>query len=110
MLRPSRQDRYNLFFQKETLKYGELYDFSKIKYINGYTPVEILCPKLGAFHTTPKTFLTTVKKIGCPLCCCAQKVKHAPQKTNKNSGCGTDKFNVRGGTKKYQHLLLKVFE
>ncbi|MEZ8633370.1 hypothetical protein AB6D56_22715 [Vibrio lentus] len=113
MLKPSLQERANHFIQKAKLKYGERYDFSKMKYVNRSTPVEILCPEHGAFHTTPNNFLATVKNIGCPLCSRAQKAKRTPKKADEKNevrGCGTDNFNVCGGTKKYNHLLLKVFD
>ncbi|NOH36365.1 hypothetical protein F0245_23995 [Vibrio chagasii] len=55
MLKPSRQERANHFIQKAKLKYGERYDYSKMKYVNRSTPVDILCPEYGAFHTTPKS-------------------------------------------------------
>ncbi|CDT52566.1 hypothetical protein VCR4J5_670113 [Vibrio crassostreae] len=80
MLRPSRQERANHFIEKSKLKYGERYDYSKMKYVNRTTPVEILCPEHGAFHTTPNNFLATVKKIGCPLCRVVRRRQNVHQK------------------------------
>ncbi|CAH1536909.1 hypothetical protein THF1D04_420002 [Vibrio owensii] len=83
-----------------------------MKYVNLTTQVKVIYPKHGAFHTSPKNFLTAVKKIGCPSCSRAQGGRRRPQKAcegKESRGCGTDNFNVRGGTKQHQNLLLKVF-
>ncbi|WP_045410171.1 DUF723 domain-containing protein [Vibrio jasicida] len=112
MLKPSRQDRELHFIQKAKEKYGEQYDYSEVKYVNLTTQVKVICPTHGAFHTSPKNFLAAVKKIGCPSCSRSQGSKRRPQEANgghEAKGCGTDNFNVRGGTKKHQGLLLKVF-
>ena len=112
MLKPSRQKREQRFLQRAKLKYGDQYDYSEVKYVNQTTQVKVICPKHGAFHTSPKNFLAAVKKIGCPSCSRSQGGKRRPQKASDGSeakGCETDNFNVRGGTKKHQDLLLKVF-
>ena len=112
MLKPSQQDREQHFIEKAKQKYSDQYDYSEVTYVNQTTYVKILCPKHGVFHTSPKNFLATVKKIGCPSCSRSQGAKRRPQKVsdgNEAKGGGTDNFNVRGGTKKHQDLLLKVF-
>ncbi|HHP0494772.1 TPA: hypothetical protein ACRZ2U_005596, partial [Vibrio harveyi] len=112
MLKPSQQEREQRFLQRAKQKYGDQYDYSEVKYVNLTTLVKVICPKHGAFHTSPKNFLAAVKKIGCPLCSRSQSGKRRLQKAsdgNEARGCGTDNFNVRGGTKKHQNLLLKVF-
>ena len=112
MLKPSRQKREQRFLQRAKLKYDDQYDYSEVKYVNQTTQVKVICPKHGAFHTSPKNFLAPVKKIGCPSCSRSQGAKPKPQKasdSNEARGCGTDNFNVRGGTKQHQDLLLKVF-
>ena len=112
MLKLSQQDRELHFIQKTKEKYGEQYNYSEVKYVNLITQVKVICPTHGAFHTSPKNFLATVKKIGCPLCSRSQGPKRRSQEANgdnETKGCGTNKFNVRGGTKKHQGLLLKVF-
>lgn len=112
MLKPSRQVREQRFLQRVRQKYGEQYDYSEVKYVNLTTQVKVICPKHGAFHTSPKNFLAAVKKIGCPSCSRAQGGKRRPQTAcegKESRGCGTDNFNVRGGTKQHQNLLLKVF-
>ena len=113
MLKPSRQERELRFLQRARQKYGNQYDYSEVKYVNQTTQVKVICPKHGDFHTSPKNFLAAVKKIGCPSCSRSLGGKRRPQKAsdgNEARGCDTDNFNVRGGTKKHQDLLLKVFE
>ncbi|TOG90752.1 DUF723 domain-containing protein [Vibrio parahaemolyticus] len=112
MLKPSQQEREQRFIQRAKQKYAEPYDYSEVKYVNQTTQVKVICPKHGAFHTSPKNFLAALKKIGCPSCSRSQGARRRPQKAsdgNEASGCGTDNFNVRRGTKKHQSLLLKVF-
>lgn len=45
--------------------HGNKYDYSKVKYINAYTKVCIICPKHGEFWQTPNDHLN---KCGCPIC------------------------------------------
>ncbi|EOA8958817.1 hypothetical protein ACIMS1_004502 [Vibrio harveyi] len=113
MLKLSRQERELHFLQRARQKYGEQYDYSEVKYVNLQTQIKVKCFTHGIFHTSPKNFLSKTKKIGCPSCSRSQNLKLNPKKTTQyteTKGCGTNKFNVKGGTKKYQDLLLKVFE
>ena len=47
-------------------KHLDLYDYSKVEYINVKTKVEIICRKHGSFFVTPNQHLS--KMTGCPLC------------------------------------------
>lgn len=42
------------------------YDLSKIKYVNAFTKVCVICPQHGEFWITPHSMLT--RKSGCPKC------------------------------------------
>ena len=54
------------FIEKANKKHGiGTYDYSKIKYINAYTKVEIICPKHGKFSQMPSSHLSGQ---GCPKC------------------------------------------
>ncbi len=53
------------FVQEATAKHGGAYDYSKAKYVNSHTNVEIICPKHGSFNQSPTSHLT---KSGCPDC------------------------------------------
>lgn len=99
------------FLKKAIEKYPtHSYDYSHVNYVNRSTKIIITCPLHGDFYTTPNNFLAKVKKHGCPTCGLKSKKQRTSQKTSVKAGCETNQFNVRGGTKKYQHLLLQVFE
>lgn len=100
------------FIERATEKYGTRYDYSKVEYINQNTHVQIICPTHNVFHTSPKNFLAANKKVGCPFC--SRKVRATPllkkpKESKEVKNCETDYFNVCGGTKKHEDLLLSVF-
>lgn len=45
--------------------HGDLYDYSKVNYINKETPIEIICSKHGSFWQTPHNHISG---CGCPKC------------------------------------------
>lgn len=52
---------------EEILKvHGNKYDYSKVKYNNTKTNIEIVCPEHGSFFTTPDNHI--MKNSGCPVC------------------------------------------
>jgi hypothetical protein len=53
------------FIEKAKLIHGEIYDYSKIKYITSHVKITIICPKHGEFIQTPHNHL---KGVGCPIC------------------------------------------
>jgi len=53
------------FIQKARLIHGDRYEYSKTKYINAKTSVEIECPVHGTFWQNPRSHL---KGSGCALC------------------------------------------
>lgn len=55
----------DLFIEKAIVKHGNKYDYSKVKYKDNKTKVEIICPKHGSFWQTPKKHLYGQ---GCPKC------------------------------------------
>lgn len=48
----------------------DTYDYSRVKYVNMWTPVEIMCPVHGSFFQTPAKHVKTGKCVaqGCPSC------------------------------------------
>ncbi len=46
--------------------FGDLYDYSKVDYVNNKIKVEIICKEHGSFLTRPDSHLT--KKYGCKKC------------------------------------------
>lgn len=53
------------FIRKARKVHGSKYDYSKVKYINSSTKVEIICPIHGSFWQTPNGHLSGK---GCPEC------------------------------------------
>lgn len=107
----SKEDRATLFLHNAKEKYGDLYDYSKVQYDNNRTKVTIICSKHGDFSVTPGNFLS--RDRGCPYCgreASKQKRRDSYHAKRVVEGCGTDQFNVRGGTKKHKDLVLKVFK
>jgi len=55
-----------LFIHKSKEIFGDKFNYSKVKYINGQTHVCLICPEHGEFEVTPNSHLS--KKSGCPIC------------------------------------------
>ena len=53
------------FIRKARKVHGSKYDYSRVKYINNRTKVEIICPKHGSFWQTPNSHLSG---RGCKEC------------------------------------------
>lgn len=53
------------FIIKSRLVHGDLYDYSKVDYVNMYTDVEIVCKKHGSFYQNPSNH---VRGAGCSIC------------------------------------------
>lgn len=53
------------FLERAKKKFGDLFDYSKIEYIDFNTPICIICPIHGEFWQTPKQHLIN---HGCPKC------------------------------------------
>lgn len=54
------------FIQKSKTIFGNLFDYSKVNYVNSRTPVILICSKHGEFSTIPKDHLCY--KRGCIIC------------------------------------------
>lgn len=61
------------FIERSNAVHNGKYDYSKIKYINAKTPIEIICPLHGIFKQIPDNHL---KGCGCPKC---GKIKSKPE-------------------------------
>ena len=55
------------FVEKAVGIHGDLYDYSKVVYVNSHTVVDIICKRHGSFQQTP-THHIHGKKSGCPVC------------------------------------------
>lgn len=68
----SQAEKNARFIEKVVAKYGDRYDFSKLKYIHRDTCVTLICPDHGEFQITPRTLLNGTKGTpphGCWKCC-----------------------------------------
>ena len=54
------------FIAKAKKVHGERYDYSRVTYVNNYTPVDIVCPKHGVF--TQRPFNHIYDQYGCKEC------------------------------------------
>jgi hypothetical protein len=54
------------FIKLAKSKHGNLYDYSKVNYVDNKTKVDIICPVHGVFRQTPNMHIVRVSK--CPKC------------------------------------------
>ena len=105
-----KKTRAEQFIIKAKEKYGVLYDYSKVDYLNQNTYVQIICLVHGPFYTSPKNFLAPNKQVGCPVCNRQRKLSQKQvTKVASTKGCNTNNFNVCGSASKHKHLLCEVF-
>ena len=64
----SKKSNTEEFIEKCQKKYGNIYDYSKVKYETAIKEVLIGCPKHGFFPTTPNRFLDKRIIYGCKKC------------------------------------------
>lgn len=62
----SRKKTFEEFLKESKIVHGDKYDYSKVKWVNSHTPVEIICPNHGSFFQTPKNH--SVCGYGCNKC------------------------------------------
>lgn len=60
-----KRSNVDSFIEKAKLKHGDVYDYSKVKYVDSKTKVKIICITHGEFSQTPNSHLM---KQGCPAC------------------------------------------
>ncbi len=58
----------SVFVAKATKIHGSRYDYSKVKYQNSSTKVEIVCPTHGSFWQRPNSHVHGTSPQGCPTC------------------------------------------
>jgi hypothetical protein len=56
----------NKFIYKSKKIFGDLYDYSKVNYINNKTKIEIICKKHDSWLCLPDPHY--LRKVGCPKC------------------------------------------
>jgi hypothetical protein len=65
------------FIKKSIKTHGDIYNYSKVNYINSQTKVIIICPLHGDFEQQPNNH---INKQGCPRCPCIKKYSCAQVK------------------------------
>ncbi|MGA9574049.1 MAG: hypothetical protein WBS20_08900, partial [Lysobacterales bacterium] len=62
------------FVRRAREVHGGRYDYSLVKYVNGYTPVSITCRKHGRFEQQPAVHF---RGSGCPACATEKQTMRA---------------------------------
>lgn len=75
-----KDSREKSFLERAKKKYNNLYDYSKVKYIDNKTKVCIICPKHGEFWKTPTSHL---QGKGCPRCKLQNYIPRLPNESNQ---------------------------
>jgi hypothetical protein len=63
---PTRKKTFEEFISLARKIHGETYDYSKAKYVNMRTKIEIICKNHGSFRQSPCVHV--LQKCGCPYC------------------------------------------
>ncbi len=71
----SRRSSAKLFISKSKKVHGKKFDYSKLKWINSDTPVEIICKKCGPFWIIPHNHTSPSLKRGCTTCGKKMRIK-----------------------------------
>ena len=61
----SKRSSVGTFINKSNILHANMYDYSKVSYVNNSSKVTIICPKHGEFKQAPNTHLSG---SGCPMC------------------------------------------
>lgn len=70
-------EKTELFIETASRIHNNAYDYTKVKYVNSATKVEIVCPFHGSFFQTPNKHISA--KTGCPICS-REKIKNNKEK------------------------------
>lgn len=74
-------------FQKDCARiWGNQYDYSRARYRDNHTPVEIICQRHGSFKLRPRDHIQ--RRAGCPQCTSRQtprEVGHGPQTATRTT-------------------------
>lgn len=64
------------FIERAKALHGDLYDYSKVKYVNSTTKVDIVCPEHGVFQQDPAMHLAGTKCPKCSRISAAEKLRY----------------------------------
>lgn len=71
------------FIAKARLIHGARYDYSAVRYVNRATPVRLICPKHGAFRSTPENHIRRDSPSGCLVCRTEERTKKAAEEAKR---------------------------
>ncbi len=63
-----RDKKTKKFLRRAIKKYGDIYDYSEVNYINNATKVRIFCPRCNDFFSVIPANFTIKTGAGCPVC------------------------------------------
>jgi len=66
-VKKTKEERTNAFIKKSKEKFGNKFDYSKVKYVDSQTPITLICKEHGEFSVSMYAHLSA-KDGGCPLC------------------------------------------
>ena len=78
------------FIEKAKNKHGETYVYSKVKYKNNKTKVEVICRLHGSFWQTP---ISHLKSSGCPVCVANKKKSNTDKFIISSKGVHRNKYD-----------------
>jgi len=64
----TKTEKTKAFIAKARAIHGRKYDYSRVRYVNVDTPVEVVCRKHGAFLPSPWNHVSRQPPTGCPKC------------------------------------------
>lgn len=97
------------FIERAKKVHGDKYNYSKVEYLDWYTPVCIICPKHGEFWQKPKNHLIG---RGCQKCGLIHRdiVRKITRRKIKNYGVGiNDVMEKVDGTEYHNKWLLMLY-
>jgi len=66
-IRITKEEKANIFIKKSKEKFGDRFDYSKVKYADSQTPITLICKEHGEFNIDMYKHLY-YENGGCPLC------------------------------------------
>ena len=66
-IRITKEEKTNIFIKKSKEKFGDRFDYSKVKYADSQTPITLICKEHGEFNIDMYKHLY-YEDGGCPLC------------------------------------------
>ena len=88
-IRITKEEKANIFIKKSKEKFGDRFDYSKVKYADSQTPITLICKEHGEFNIDMYKHLY-YEDGGCPLCEKEEKANAFIKKSKEKFG---DRFD-----------------